>query len=226
MVGDQVVMQGGHGQDRDHDSGEGPGAKRHGDLHDGISGLGFVEGRVEDDDGEGGSDGVDDDPLPAQDAAAGFAGSSQVQERNDDGRTGDDENRTDEGRVRRRHVEEQQHRAPADQPGHQRSERHEPQNHRATLGEPIQFETEPTLEQQQANCERNDREEHVAEILDGVDDAHDRTDRDTGGQQQQNARDPQPTGQPLAADTEDQDDRDRERQRALAGQDWGHATRL
>ena len=180
-----------------------------GGEHAGVEGAvaGGARGdRVEDDDAEQGADRVDQRALPLEHRPHPVGGADEGEQGEDDGRAGDDEQGADHPGDAPAEAEDQLRRAGDRGEGEQRADADQAEDdapHRAL--QLVDFQPQPGLEQDQADAERDQRLEGVAEQRFGVDVFGDRAGEEADRQQQHDRRQPEALGDDPAGDRQHHD---------------------
>ncbi len=167
---------------------------------------------VEDDDCQRCSDRVDQDSLPVQDGPHVSGRLDRTEERPNDSGTGDDDHGPQKDGDPGFQSEHYDGDARSDPPCDQDADRDEAPNNRAMASDLGNPERGSSLEQHHGDGERHTDEEDLSEHLVRLDEACDGACHEAKDQQEENRRNPQPGGDPLSTDPEDEHHRDPDEQ--------------
>ena len=153
--------------------------------------------------GEGGAHRIDQDSFPLEDGADLSFRSDVIEQGQHHRRAGDDEDRADQQRQLQLQIHDIIRAERGDNPGHQRPDRDQPDHDVTRVAQFADAQGQPTLEQDDADRDRDDRKQGLAQQMIGVDPAGHRPGEESAQQQEQNRWNLETPRHPLGANPQD-----------------------
>ena len=149
------------------------------------------------------ADRIVDDGLPLQKLGRAVVQLGGAQQRRDHGRAGHDHDPAEDDRALPAEPGDPIKRRRRQQPAKRRAQHHQPPHTGARILKLAEVQRQPALEQDHRHGQRDHRRHQRADIARGHEDPGQRPQDQPGQQHHDDARQPEPPGQPLRADTDD-----------------------